>query len=211
MDSRQRPHRPTRRMHTEETSLTNATDFSTLTDTGESAIAEFSDELITESESASMAGLVDGEPQYGTAEEESSNLTTAELHESIAGAIAFLPGAIAAAVRSGVITLQVGVAIASGERDENKLTNLVFSGRHPELTSGYRIQSGDTRLATDWTTIRDGVVRPLLRALSGASRTAASPVAPSRAAGVSTQVVARIDGHRDVIERAAAGSGVNAN
>jgi Transglycosylase SLT domain len=201
-------------MHTEATSLSDAPEHSTLTSTGEgTAIDELPGESLTELESASGAALMEGEPPYVAEEEESAALTTAELRESIAGAIASLPGAIGGAVRSGAITLQVGVAIASGERDENKLTNLIFYGRHPELPSDYRIQSGDTRLVSDWTSIRDGIVRPLLRSLSGAPPATASPTpaTPARAAGISTQVVSRIDGHREVIERAAAGSGVNAN
>src|SRR5690242_558329 len=94
------------------------------------------------SDAPEYSALIHDEPPYVAEEDESPDLAVAELRETVAGAIASLPGAIAAAVQSGAITLQVGVAIASGERDENKLTNLVFNGRHPELPSGYRIQSG---------------------------------------------------------------------
>ncbi len=76
-----------------------------------------------------------------------------------------LPGRIAAAMRAGATAAQAGMAIAGGERDAGRLTNIVFYGRHPELPPAYKIQPKDKQLATEWLRIRDGVIRPLLNNL----------------------------------------------
>lgn len=55
----------------------------------------------------------------------------------------------------------VSRAIAGGERDENKLTNLVFHTRHPEL-GGRAIRRGERNLANEWLSIRNNIVRPAL-------------------------------------------------
>lgn len=74
-------------------------------------------------------------------------------------------GTVAANVRQmlqrGLWHLGVRLAIVRGERDENKLTNMVFFARHPEL-GGRRIRKGETRLAQEWLAIRDRIVRPAL-------------------------------------------------
>ncbi|WP_199512595.1 DUF2272 domain-containing protein [Nucisporomicrobium flavum] len=59
---------------------------------------------------------------------------------------------------------RVARSVASGVRDENRLTDLVFSGRHPERR-GRRLMGGEpgfARLRDEWVRIRRGVVRPLL-------------------------------------------------
>jgi len=88
---------------------------------------------------------------------------------------ASLPRALADAVRQGVITLQAGLAIASGQRDINTLTDMVFYSRHPKLPLGYKIRPHDQALRTDWVRIRDQVIQPLLRILSPAARTTTAP------------------------------------
>lgn len=132
---------------------------------------------------------------------------------SFPGTAGSLSGRIADVVRNGMISVQAGIAIAGGLRDENKLTNLVFFGRHPELPSGYKIQLHEQHLMREWTSIRNDVIRPLLRALSGGLSASSAPATlpqSSVAARVNAQTVARIDGHRVEIERAAA-SGVPTN
>ena len=57
--------------------------------------------------------------------------------------------------------LRVALAVARGERDENKLTNAVFFARYPEW-AGRAIAKGDTDAAAEWKDIRDKIVRPLL-------------------------------------------------
>lgn len=56
-------------------------------------------------------------------------------------------------------------AIASGERNENRLTDLAFYERHPEL-GGRRLRSDEQTLASEWLRIRDSVVRPALQAVA---------------------------------------------
>jgi len=66
-------------------------------------------------------------------------------------------------------------ALRRGVRDEARLTDLVFHGRHPER-GGRPITQGETRAGQEWRWIRDNVVKPrLLRA--GTAR----PVTPMTA------------------------------
>src|SRR5260370_25980695 len=72
---------------------------------------------------------------------------------------------------------EAAAAVAAGERDEGRLTDILFYARHPERRGG-RIQPGETRAAQEWTWLRDTIVRPVLRVL-----TAGGPSAPAAAAG----------------------------
>lgn len=82
------------------------------------------------------------------------------------GILTSLPSRLANAVRQGAITLQVALALASGQRDLNTLTNLLFYAKHPELPTGYRIQRHEKHLARDWVALRTSVILPLVQALS---------------------------------------------
>jgi uncharacterized protein YcbK (DUF882 family) len=55
----------------------------------------------------------------------------------------------------------VGLAVQGGLRDRNKLTNLVFFVRHPEL-KGRPLQPHEGDLAAEWVEIRDRIVQPVL-------------------------------------------------
>lgn len=55
----------------------------------------------------------------------------------------------------------LALAIHRGERDEIKLTDLVFHLRHPER-GGEAVGKGEEALAKEWLTIRSGEVRPAL-------------------------------------------------
>ena len=54
-------------------------------------------------------------------------------------------------------------AIARGNRNEKRLTDMVFYSRHPELPKNYRLKKGQKRLIREWRSIRNSIVRPLLR------------------------------------------------
>ena len=110
---------------------------------------------------------------------------------SVATSIASLPKILADAVRQGAISMQVALAIVTGQRDVNTLTNLVFYAKHPELPVGYKIQRHERDLAQQWVDIKERIIRPLLQALgtgpvsagtpAGPSPTVTAPMAPPRA------------------------------
>lgn len=54
-------------------------------------------------------------------------------------------------------------AIARGIRDERKLTDLVFYRQNPHLPKGYKIKKGQKKLTSQWLSIRNSIVRPILR------------------------------------------------
>ena len=56
---------------------------------------------------------------------------------------------------------EAAVALARGERDENRLTDVIFYARHPEY-QGRRIQRSEQQMAREWMAIRDSIVRPVL-------------------------------------------------
>jgi hypothetical protein len=80
-----------------------------------------------------------------------------------------LPGILADAVKSGGLTLIAASQILAGERDANKLTNLIFYARHPTLPVGYKIRPQEQGLAREWMEIRDKLVIPVLQRLKGAT------------------------------------------
>src|ERR1700722_183364 len=68
--------------------------------------------------------------------------------------------------------------IAANQRDPNKLTDIVFYSRHPEM-HGQKIRSDQTALRNEWIRILQTIVRPLLTA--GAGSGPAKP--PQRSSG----------------------------
>lgn len=102
------------------------------------------------------------------------------------GVLSSLPRQLADTVRRGAITLQVALAVLSGQRDVNLLTNMLFYARHPEVPSGTRIQPHQRALADDWRRIRDQVIVPLLKTMgvtsasNGGSSAALAPDAVQR-------------------------------
>src|SRR5262249_18006099 len=93
----------------------------------------------------------------------------------IASVLATLPSRLAESVRQGSISLQVAIAIVSGQRDANQLTNMIFYARHPELPPGYKIQPYERPLAREWQEIRGQIVQPLLGAPTGPAATVGTP------------------------------------
>ncbi len=76
-------------------------------------------------------------------------------------------------------------ALAGGERNANRLTDIVFHARHPER-GGRPIARGETRPAREWVWIRDHLVQPML--LRVATVPAAAPQAPPVTAAGSPSV-----------------------
>jgi D-alanyl-D-alanine carboxypeptidase len=89
------------------------------------------------------------------------------------------PGSIGTTVSD---TLVITRAIASGERDQERIASLVFYARHPER-GGRRIARGETAAAAEWFDIRDRVVPRFLWAARPGNAPAAGPApAPGPAA-----------------------------
>ena len=88
-----------------------------------------------------------------------------ELGFGEAGEEEFSFGSLTSYVPSSLESVLVRSAIRSGTTDENSLTDLIFFRRHPER-SGRAISRSDSdfqRLIQEWLSIRDTVVRPILR------------------------------------------------
>lgn len=71
----------------------------------------------------------------------------------------------------------INAAYALGTRDENTLTDLVFSAAHPER-QGRPIAAHERALAQEWRRIRDALVRPELRRLSASAPPGSPSVLP---------------------------------
>jgi hypothetical protein len=79
------------------------------------------------------------------------------------------------ALASGQWYVALGLAVMSGNRDANGLTNLLFFARHPEL-KGRKLLPADPnfkQLSREWVGLRDRLVRPFLE-----KRKASQPVDP---------------------------------
>jgi len=75
-----------------------------------------------------------------------------------------LPRAVIDALRQGLEQLGVNLAIQSGARDENRLSNMIFFMRHRER-NGRILVKGEPNfknLSEEWLRIRDRLVRPAL-------------------------------------------------
>ena len=96
------------------------------------------------------------------------------------GSVDLLPTWLSERVKSGLLTLQAGWAMLTGQRDVNTLTNMIFYARHPDLPVGYKIKPHEKQLAGKWVRIRDDVVKPLLRRLAaGVPTGSTSPTVPA--------------------------------
>jgi hypothetical protein len=88
--------------------------------------------------------------------------------ETITTFLAQLPSRVLSALRGGHGDAAVRLMVAAGVRDENRLSNMVFHARHPEL-GGRSIQPHERALAAEWLAIRNNIVRPLLHSAVGAA------------------------------------------
>jgi hypothetical protein len=83
-------------------------------------------------------------------------------------------------LRKGMLTAEVAFALISGERDENRLANILFYSRYPELQN-QKLARSDPK-AQDWIRIRNEIVRPILAKISSSKSSAAGVTsAPLRA------------------------------
>lgn len=90
--------------------------------------------------------------------------------------------------------------IASGNRDENRLTNFVFWLRHPEQKD-QKLLTTQTALVAEWLRIREQLVRPALAQFGGGSPPAAGAAPAGAGASATPQVplgtlVTRIPGRK---------------
>ena len=94
----------------------------------------------------------------------------------------------------------IRAAIEEGQRDENRLADLIFNARHPER-DGQRLQPGEQQLIDEWADIRDHLVRPALAAASvGPSTTTSVPASTTsgvEADGDTTNIIQCISGLED--------------
>jgi murein endopeptidase len=93
-----------------------------------------------------------------------------------------LPASVIRALRNGMESVALKLAMANGHRDENDLTNMIFFRRHQERGER-KLSKGEpnfNRLASEWTAIRDRLVRPALR---GLGTTSSAPSKPARSGG----------------------------
>ena len=112
--------------------------------------------------------------------EQSGELADGESSDGSSWSIGSLLGAGRQIARQGADWAIIQFALSRGERDENRITDLLFNDRHPER-GGRPIQAGEQQLAREWLELRERLVRPALRA--GAGPAAPGPAAPGPAGG----------------------------
>jgi len=100
------------------------------------------------------------------------------------------PESVLKAARGGLEGAAIKLAVASGHRDENRLTNLIFFARHPERQgrSLARDEPDFERLGREWVELRDRLVRPALAEPVPAGGARARPTAPAKAPWVGALV-----------------------
>ncbi|MGH9194198.1 MAG: penicillin-insensitive murein endopeptidase [Acidimicrobiia bacterium] len=84
------------------------------------------------------------------------------------------------ALASGQWYLALSLAVLSGDRDPNRLTNLIFFARHPHL-KGRKLASTEPnfkQLSQEWLDIRDRIARPFLNKPTPAKPSSAKPTKP---------------------------------
>lgn len=96
---------------------------------------------------------------------------------SAAGRVGRLSDRISNALRKGMWGVALTLSVLGGQTDENKLTNMIFFARHPEL-NGRRIARHEKNLAAEWRSIRDQLVRPFLRQQAASATSNAQLKAP---------------------------------
>jgi hypothetical protein len=93
------------------------------------------------------------------------------------------PEAVLKALRGGLESAAIKLAVALGHRDENQLTNVVFFTRHSER-QGRKLVRGEPdfgRLSREWLEIRDRLVRPaLVRTMPAGGAPVGSAIPPKQ-------------------------------
>jgi hypothetical protein len=67
------------------------------------------------------------------------------------------------ALRKGYWAFAIRLAIQNGQKNPNRLTDLIFFARHPELPKTYKIQRHQKPFIKEWLGIKNRLVLPLLR------------------------------------------------
>jgi len=132
-----------------------------------------------ESEGLSFYGLP---PAFGMLEQEYEDTT--------------LVGSVKELLAKGYWSAAVTFAILTGERDRNKLANMVFWARHPEL-DGKKIPAGNTKLAAEWKAIYATLVLPPLGPVSPS--TVAPTAVPSDQKSVENLIVDIFNSEQQVL------------
>jgi hypothetical protein len=124
-------------------------------------------------------------PQYETLFEQENESFFSWLTDIPATAIDYL--------KRGSEFIAIKAAITGGQKDENKLTNMVFFNRHPELGGKPLVKSmpNFNSLSNEWLTIRDTQVRP---ALSPPVPTPSTPYNPTPSIPGSSANMPPLDG-----------------
>ncbi len=85
------------------------------------------------------------------------------------------------ALASGQWYLGLSLAVMAGDRDANRLTNMIFFARHPELKGRKLLPTGPNfkQLSREWLDIRDRIVSPYLVKTPPAKTSPAPPTIPA--------------------------------
>jgi len=128
-------------------------------------------------------------------EEEAQDAHVEQLPEALFGhAPSAGPLGAASALFGSVRGIAEGTAaFAGGERDANRLTDVVFQARHPER-GGRPIARAETQPALEWVWIRDNLVQPVL--LRAAAAPVAAPQAPPAATPAGTPLASQFQKRR---------------
>ena len=100
-----------------------------------------------------------------------------------------LPASVWKALRAGLESVAIKLAVAAAVREETALTNLIFNVRHPERR-GRKLTTSEPRfqeLSREWLDIRNRLVRP---AIGSAPATKVPSSAPSGAPAGGLDIVA---------------------
>lgn len=99
------------------------------------------------------------------------------------------------AVRRGRDEVAILLAVRRGITDENRLTDILFAERHPEL-GGRPLRPDERALVREWLAVRNTIVRPALVRGTSAGASAPTPSSPTPTGGPLDQI--RALGGRDV-------------
>ena len=132
-------------------------------------------------EEAETEGAETAEAEAAVAEAYLLEETPASEHPL--AAVFSLPRFAFDAMAKGGWVTAIAVAIGAGLRDVNKLTNMIFWFRHPQMI-GQKISPDQRDLAREWMDIRDGIVKPAFASGSAPSAPSSPPTpGPLGAAG----------------------------
>jgi hypothetical protein len=123
-------------------------------------------------EEAETEGAEPAEAEAAVAEADLLEETPASEHPL--AAVFSLPRLAFNAMAKGGWATAIAVAIGAGLRDVNKLTNMIFWFRHPQMI-GQKIRPDQRDLAREWTNIRDGIVKPAFASASAPSAPSSPP------------------------------------